>query len=69
MKLLQLIYKEILGLFVDDGSLAVLSLVLVAFVAGLVKLLALPPLLGAAILLVGCLAVLVESVVRGSKPR
>lgn len=69
MNLLRLICKEVLGLFIDDGSLALLSLLLVAVVTGLVKLIGLPPLWGGLLLLVGCLAILAESARRGSRRR
>jgi len=51
-------------MFVDDGSLALLALILVAVIWTAVKLLTLPPLLGGALLLVGCLAILLQSVRR-----
>lgn len=69
MNLIKLISAEILGLFIDDGNLAVLSLLLVAVVTGLVKLVGLPPLWGGVLLLVGCLAILAESARRGSRRR
>jgi hypothetical protein len=69
VNLLKLISAEILGLFVDDGNLAILSLLLVAVVTGLVKLIGLPPLWGGLLLLVGCLAILAESARRGSRRR
>lgn len=67
MNVIRLIAKEFLGMFVDDGSLALLALLLVAIIAAAVKVLALPPLLGGALLLVGCLAILVESVRRAAR--
>lgn len=67
MSVIRLIGREFLGMFVDDGNLALLALVLVAAVASAVKLLALPPLLGGALLLVGCLAILLQSVRRAAR--
>ncbi|RNJ44623.1 hypothetical protein B5V01_07075 [Mesorhizobium erdmanii] len=67
MSVIRLVAKEFLGMFVDDGNLALLALVLVAAVAAAVKLLALPPLLGGALLLVGCLAILLQSVRRAAR--
>ena len=69
MKFLRLCGKELLGLFVDDGSLALLSLILIAATAALVKLMGLPGLLGAGLLLLGALAILCHSVVRGARRR
>ncbi|BAB51505.1 hypothetical protein [Mesorhizobium japonicum] len=67
MSVIRFVAKEFLGMFVDDGNLALLALVLVAAVAAAVKLLALPPLLGGALLLVGCLAILLQSVRRAAR--
>ena len=67
MNVIRLIAKEFFGMFVDDGSLALLALLLVAIIAAAVKLLELPPLLGGALLLVGCLAILLQSVRRAAR--
>jgi len=67
MSVIRLVAREFLGMFVDDGNLALLVLVLVAAVAAAVKLLALPPLLGGVLLLVGCLAILLQSVRRAAR--
>jgi hypothetical protein len=64
MKFVRLFVKEIVGMFVDDGSLALLAVVLVAAVTAGVKLLSLPPLAGGVLLLAGCIAVLAWSVLR-----
>ena len=65
MTVLAAIAREVAGLFIDDGALALLSLVLIAVVAGLVELAGLPALWGALALLVGCLLILADSVRRG----
>ncbi|BAV49400.1 hypothetical protein MLTONO_4497 [Mesorhizobium loti] len=67
MSLIRMVAREFFGMFVDDGNLALLALVLVAAIAAAVKLLALPPLLGGALLLVGCLAILLLSVRRAAR--
>jgi Co/Zn/Cd efflux system component len=59
--------KELVGMFVDDGNLALLAVVLIALITAAVKLLALPPLAGGCLLLVGCLAILVESARRAAR--
>ena len=64
MNLLKVIWDETFGMFVDDGALALQAVILIAAVAGAVKLLGLSPLLGAALLLVGCLAALGLSLLR-----
>ena len=58
MSLLKTIWDETFGMFVDDGALALQAVILIAAVAGAVKLLGLSPLMGGAVLLVGCLAAL-----------
>ena len=69
--MIRLVFKELVGMFVDDGNLALLALILIALVAAAVKLLALPPLIGGLLLLAGCLAILLESTRRAArdKPR
>ena len=47
MNIVRVIFSELVGMFVDDGYLALLALVLIAAVTAAVKLLALPPLPGA----------------------
>ena len=69
MTIVRLILRELVGMFVDDGNLALLALILIAAVTAAVKLLALPPLLGGILLLVGCLAILVHSVRRAVQRR
>ncbi|WFU07911.1 hypothetical protein QA646_11335 [Rhizobium sp. CB3090] len=67
MNVIRILISELIGMFIDDGSLAAFSLILVIAVAGAVKLLALPPLIGGLLLLLGCLAILVHSVRRAVK--
>jgi len=67
MNIIRIAISELIGMFVDDGSLAAFSLILVIAVAGAVKLLALPPLIGGLLLLLGCLVILIYSVRRAVK--
>ncbi|WP_192255328.1 hypothetical protein [Mesorhizobium silamurunense] len=67
MRIIRLVLKELVGMFVDDGSLALLALLLIALVASAVKLLALPALAGGVLILVGCLAILLESTRRSAR--
>ena len=67
MNIVRLVLKEIVGMFVDDGSLALLALILIAAVTAAVKLLSLPPLIGGILLLAGCLAILLHSVRRAAR--
>ena len=69
MNVIRLVFKELIGMFVDDGSLALLALILIALITAAVKFLALPPLIGGLLLLVGCLAILFESARRGARGR
>ena len=67
MKVLRLILRELVGMFIDDGSLATLALVLIVAITAAVTLLALPPLAGGILLLAGCLAILLYSVRRAAR--
>ncbi|MDX8531952.1 hypothetical protein RFM41_07635 [Mesorhizobium sp. VK25A] len=69
MNVIRLVFKELVGMFVDDGSLALLALILIALITAAVKLLALPPLIGGFVLLVGCLAILLESARRAARDK
>lgn len=62
MKLLVSIWKELIGLFVDDGALAALSAGLIAVLAVAVMWLSLDPLLAALALPLGCILILGWSV-------
>jgi hypothetical protein len=67
MNVIRIAISELIGMFVDDGSLAALSLLLILAVAVAIKLAALPPLIGGVLLLLGCLAILAYSVGRAVK--
>ncbi|OHV69505.1 hypothetical protein LCM4577_00205 [Mesorhizobium sp. LCM 4577] len=69
MSVIRLVFKGLIGMFVDDGSLALLALILIALIAAAVKLLALPPLVGGVLLLAGCLAILLESTRRAARDK
>jgi hypothetical protein len=69
MTVIRLVFKELVGMFVDDGNLALLALILIALITAAVKLMALPPLIGAFALLVGCLAILLDSARRAARGR
>ena len=59
--MIRLVLKELVGMFVDDGSLALQALILIALITAAVKFLGLPPLVGGFLLLAGCPAILLES--------
>ncbi|HVJ43869.1 MAG TPA: hypothetical protein VM639_20375 [Dongiaceae bacterium] len=62
--MLRTIINELISMFIDDGALALLAAVLIAVIAGAVKLLGLPPLYGAILLLVGSILILGDSLRR-----
>ena len=64
MNRLGMAWHEIVGLFVDDGSLALQILLLVGLVGLGVKGFGLAPLAGAGAVLVGCLVILGHSLWR-----
>jgi hypothetical protein len=67
MSTLANLLRELIGLFVDDGALA-LAIIAVVGLAGISAML-IPdvPLAAGAILLLGCLAVIVSNVARASR--
>jgi len=69
MKFLRSIGRGIIGLFVDDEFLAVTVLVLVSAVIILVKVFDLLPLAAGVLLLIGCVSILLISVVRTTAAR
>jgi len=61
------VLRELIGLFVDDGSLASGIVVLIALAWLLPPLLGLGPVASALAFLAGCLALLFENVLRGAR--
>lgn len=68
MSTLAAVLRELAGLFVDDGSLA-LAILAVVVLAGIFARLIDMPLAAGAVLLFGCLGVLVANVARADRPR
>jgi hypothetical protein len=66
MRIVRAILAELWGLFVDDGSLALLALALVAVIGLLAFARPATPLLGLALLL-GCCAILAFSTLRAGR--
>jgi hypothetical protein len=69
MKMLEAAVRELLGLFVDDGSLALAILVVVMLAAISAALIPDVPSVTGAILLFGCLGVLLANVARAARRR
>jgi hypothetical protein len=67
MTILANVWRELAGLFVDDGALA-LAIIVVVIVAGIFTILVPDiPLVPGAILLLGCLGVLLSNVARARR--
>jgi len=64
MTLIATIAKELIGLFVDDGSLAVAVLAWVGVISALVTLTGLNATLAGGLLFAGLIVVLIENVLR-----
>ncbi|MFL6795779.1 MAG: hypothetical protein ACJ8F3_00030 [Xanthobacteraceae bacterium] len=69
MRVLRAIFDELAGLIIDDRSLALAILAVVLVAVASASLLPTLPLLTGAILLFGCLSVLVENVSRSRTAR
>ena len=67
MNALRAVFRELLGLFVDDGSLALAILAVVMLAAISVALIPDAPLAAGAILLLGCLGTLSANVARAAR--
>jgi hypothetical protein len=61
--------RELAGLFVDDGSLALAILGIIAVAALVATLLPDQPLVAGAVLLFGCLAALIANVARAARSK
>jgi hypothetical protein len=66
--MLEALYRGVLGLFVDDRALAVWTIAVIALAGVVADLMPAVPLQAGAVLLFGCLGVLVASVLRAAKP-
>lgn len=69
MGALRALFAEVVGMFVDDGSLALMAVALVAAVTAAIKLAAVPPLGGAIVLVIGTVLVLAASLFRATRRR
>jgi hypothetical protein len=67
MNALKTILEEAIGMFVDDGMLALLCAMLIVAAAVAVLALGVPGLWAGLLLLVGCIAILALSVFRASR--
>jgi len=67
MTMLKELAAELIGMFVGETQLTISVLAIVAAVGSLVDFIGLDPLLGGAVLLFGCLILLVENVCRSAR--
>ena len=67
MKILKMALTEIVGMFIDDGALALLTIALIAGVGLMVTSEVIGGLAGACLLFLGCLIILAESVARAAR--
>jgi hypothetical protein len=61
--------KELLGMFLADARLTTAILLLVVGLGGLIFVVQIEPLVAGGVLLVGCLAILVEAALREARER
>jgi Ca2+/Na+ antiporter len=69
MKILKIAFHELVGMFIDDGALALAAFFLILFVIAAVKLAVLNGLAAAMLLLIGCIVIVAESVSRAARKR
>ena len=67
MTVLRAALAELVGMFIDDGQLALTLVALIAIVTLLVKFAGIGGLAGGLLLLAGAIGLLVESVYRGAR--
>lgn len=67
MKILKIAFDELIGMFIDDGALALLSLLLIIAIGFAAKSGIIGGTLGAVLLFAGCLLILAESVSRAAR--
>ena len=61
--------QELIGMFIDDGALALWSIVLIGVIAAAVEYAGLSGFAGGILLLAGCILILAESTYRAARKR
>ena len=69
MNILSLIFRELVGMFVDDEFLAISVLAIVGLAAFCAFVVEASQIIVGGVLIAGCIGVLVLSVIRGSRTR
>jgi hypothetical protein len=69
MNILKIAFAETIGMFIDDGALALLSLVMIVVIGFATEYALIDGMVGGILLIVGCLAILAESVARAARKK
>jgi hypothetical protein len=69
MNILTIAVKELIGMFIDDGALALLSFILIVAVGYATEQRFVDGTVGAIVLFAGCLLILAESVARAARKK
>lgn len=69
MNILKIAFNETIGMFIDDGALALLSLVMIVVIGFAAEYALIDGTVGGIALIVGCLAILAESVARAARKK
>ncbi|CAN7149015.1 hypothetical protein LJR231_000060 [Phyllobacterium sp. LjRoot231] len=69
MNILRTTIQELIGMFIDDGALALWSIVLIGLIAAAVEFVGLSGFAGGILLLAGCILILAESTYRAAKKK
>ena len=67
MRAIKVVVRELIGLFIDDGSLALAIVVLIGAIALLLKTALLAPLVGGVLIFVGLVLILAENLIRSAR--
>ena len=69
MEIIKDVLAELFSMFVTDARLTLATLILIAVVAILILVLHVNPLMGGLVLLLGCIAIVIEATIRETKAR
>ena len=69
MNIIRITLRELIGMFIDDGALALWSLVLIGVIAAAVEYAGLSGFAGGILLLAGCMLILAESTYRAARKK
>jgi len=69
MNILRTALQELIGMFIDDGALALWSILLIGVIAAAVEFAGLPGFAGGIMLLAGCILILAESTYRAARKK